>query len=418
MLDINYIRQNPEELKQNIKNRGLDPQEHDVDRLLEVDRKRRELLQKVEALRKERNEIAKSKNETAFARGKDIKQELKELEPQFKDSKDQCQTLINILPNLAAPDVPVGKDESENVVLRKWGEPKKFAFEPQDHLEIGESLGIIDVNRAGKVSGSRFGYLKGDLVLLEFALINLAFKTLTGEGFIPIIPPVLIKKEMMRGMGYLEHGGEEEMYLLDKDGLVLVGTSEQSIGPMHKDEVFDAKDLPRRYVGFSTCFRREAGSYGKDTRGILRVHQFNKVEMFSYTVPKNGDGEHKFLLSLEEKLMQKLKIPYQVVQMCTGDLGAPAARKYDIEAFLPGQSKYREVTSTSTTTDFQARRLNIKYKEGGKVDFVHMLNGTAFSERPLIAILENYQQENGSVTVPEVLREFVGKKTITPRNAS
>ena len=330
--------------------------------------------------------------------------------------------MLRQIPNLPAADVKTGKDESENEIIKKWGEPTKFLFEPKDHLAIGEALGIIDIERAAKVSGTRFYYLKGAGVVLEMALIQLALKTLTKEGFIPVIPPVLIKKQAMAGMGYLEHGGEEDMYVLEKDGLFLVGTSEQSIGPMHMDEVLDGKKLPLRYMGFSTCFRREAGAYGKDTRGILRVHQFDKVEMFSFTKPEESDKEHEFLLSLEEKLFQSLGIPYQVLKMCSGDLGAPAARKYDLEAWMPGQGKYREVTSTSTCTDYQSRRLNIKYREikdqKPATNYVHILNGTAFAiGRTLIAILENNQQEDGSVLIPEVLRDYTGFEKISPSNS-
>ncbi|MCR4264172.1 MAG: serine--tRNA ligase, partial [Candidatus Roizmanbacteria bacterium] len=306
-----------------------------------------------------------------------------------------------------------------------------FEFKPKDHLELGELHDIIDVKRASKVSGARFYYLKGDGALLEWALLQLAIETLTKEGFTPIIPPVLIKKSSMKAMGYLEHGGEEDMFVLDKDGLILVGTSEQSIGPMHMNEVFDKKDLPRRYFGYSACFRREAGSYGKDTRGIIRVHQFNKVEMFSFTTPENGDAEHDYFLSLEEKFLQALEIPYQVIKMCSGDLGAPAARKYDLEAWIPTQEKYRELTSTSTTTDFQSRRLNIKYREPGvpgvigsgvipvpsSFRYVHMLNGTAFSMgRPIVAILENFQEKDGSVRIPKVLQKWMGKEFISKEN--
>jgi seryl-tRNA synthetase len=330
------------------------------------------------------------------------------------------------IPNLPADDVKSGKDEGDNEVVRKWspspmapedrgGEPAQFDFKPKDHLDIGESLGILDVKHASKVSGSRFAYLKGDAVLLEFALVRFALEKLTQRGFIPIIPPVLIKKEAMQGMGYFEHGGMDDMYILDQDSLVLVGTSEQSIGPMYRDETFNAKDLPLRYAGFSTCFRREAGSYGKDTKGILRVHQFDKVEMFSFTRPEDGDKEHNLLLKIEEELMQALGIPYRVVKMCSGDLGAPAARKFDLEAWMPGQGKYREVTSTSTTTDFQSRRLNIRYKDGNESKYVHMLNGTAFAiGRTIIAILENYQQKDGTVRVPKVLKDYLGKDLLTP----
>lgn len=418
MLDIKLIREHPEKVKKGVAAKQLDPGL--VDKVLELDKKRAGLLKEIEDLRARRNEIAKKKPFDK-AQGKKIKDELKKKEPELKKVEGEYRQALYQIPNLPADDVKVGKDESENEVIRKWGEPTKFDFKPKDHLELGEALDIIDVKRAAKVAGTRFGYLKGDAVLLEFALVQYALETLTKEEFLPVIPPVLIKKDMMAGMGYLEHGGEEDMYLLEKDGLVLVGTSEQSIGPMHKDEILKTEDLPKRYVGFSVCLRREAGSYGKDTRGILRVHQFDKVEMFSFTQPKESDKEHEYLLSLEEKLLQGLEIPYRIVKMCSGDLGVPASRKYDLEAWMPGQGKYREVTSTSNTTDFQARRLNIKYQEKGlpagrqgKTDFVHTLNGTAYAiGRTIIAILENYQQKDGSVIIPKILQKWVGKERIS-----
>ncbi|MCP6719131.1 MAG: serine--tRNA ligase [Patescibacteria group bacterium] len=417
MLDIKFIRKNPKVIKEACKNKQV---KVDIDKLLEVDKKRLEILRALEDMRAKKN---KGSKEIVTAKSEKEKQkvilEMKELDKgndrlnkTFKELDRKFNGLMLQVPNLPLEDVPIGKDESENIIQREVGKKTKFNFKTKDHLEIGESLDLIDIKRAVKVSGSRFSYLKGDLVLLEFALVRLALDTLTKEGFIPIIPPVLIKKESMKDMGYMEHSGVDDMFVLDKDNLVLVGTSEQSIGPMHMNEVFNAKQLPRRYVGFSTCFRREAGSYGKDTKGIMRLHQFNKVEMFSYTTPEKGDEEHEFLLSMEEKLMQALKLPYRVSKMCSGDLGGPAARKYDLEAWMPGQDKYREVTSASTTTDFQARRLNIRYRDGQKIKFVHMLNGTAFAERPLIAILENYQQEDGSVLIPKVLQPYTGFKRI------
>ncbi len=409
MLDIQFIRENSEKVKKGVSAKQFDPKI--VDNVLLLDEKRRKLIVEVEDLRKRRNEIAEEGK--ASEEGKKVKEQLKKLEPELKGVEEKYKKALLEIPNPPASDVKVGKDESKNEVVKKHGEPTKFSFKPKDHLELGESLGIIDVERAAKVSGARFGYLKGDAVLLEMALVNFAFETLIKEGFTPVIPPVLIKTESMRGMGYMEHGGDEQMYVFEKDGLVLVGTSEQSLGPMHMGETFDAKNLPLRYVGFSPCFRREAGTYGKDTRGIFRVHQFDKVEMFSYTKPEESDKEHEYLLSLEEKLLGALKIPYQVVKMCSGDLGAPAARKYDLEAWMPGEGKYREVTSTSTTTDFQARRLNIKYREGDKAEYVHTLNGTAFAiGRTIIAILENYQQKDGSVVIPEVLQKWMGKEKI------
>jgi seryl-tRNA synthetase len=411
MIDVQLLRENPEKFKKATKDKQLSPSL--VNKALELDKKWRDKLQAVEKLRKERNILSKKATAENIKKAKKIKQDLKKVESELKNLEVEYQEALKQIPNSAADDVKAGKDESENEVVKKWGKPKKLSFKPKDHLELGEKLGIIDVKRAAKVSGSRFGYLKGDAVRLEFALVNLALETLTKEGFIPVIPPVLIKKEAMEGMGYLEHGGEEDMYVFDKDGLVLVGTSEQSIGPMHADEMLDAKTLPRRYMGFSTCFRREAGSYGKDTRGLFRVHQFDKVEMFSFTKAEESDEEHEFLLSLEEKIFRSLEIPYQISKMVTGDLGLPASRKYDIDAWMPGQDKFREVTSTSNTTDFQARRLNIRYKDKGKTEYVHMLNGTATAiGRTIIAILENYQQKDGSVKVPKVLQKWVGKKVI------
>jgi seryl-tRNA synthetase len=421
MLDIKYIRENKEKVKKGVADKQFDPTL--VDDVLELDDKRKTILQEVEELRAKRNSNADELKRTAQSKqkpdsalineGKKIKEELKEKEPKLSETEDKYLEALKKIPNPPAKDVKVGKDDSENEVIRKWGEPRKFDFTVKDSAQLGEELGIIDTERAAKVSGARFFYLKGDGVLLQFALEKLVMETLLKEGFVPVIPPVLIKRESMEGMGYMEHGGEDDMYVLEKDNLVLVATSEQSLGPLHSNEVLISKDLPRRYMGFSSCFRREAGSYGADTKGAFRVHQFQKVEMFSFVRPEEGDKEHEFLLSMEEKLLQAIKIPYQVAKMCSGDLGMPAARKYDLEGWFPSQEKYRELTSTSTTTDYQSRRLNIKYKEGEKTEYVHTLNGTGFSQRPILAILENYQQEDGSVVVPEVLRKWMGKEKIT-----
>lgn len=410
MLDINFIKNNPEKVKKGVRDKGYDPSV--VERVLKVDETRRQLISEIDKYRQERNKLGRQDLE----QGKKIKEMLRRLEPDLKAVEEEFKNLLFEIPNLPVPDVPVGKDESDNKVIKTWGKPKKFDFEPKDHLELGEILDVVDVKRAGKVSGTRFGYLKNEAVILEFALVNFAFDILTKEGFIPVIPPEFIKKESMRGMGYLEHGGGEEMYVFDKDNLVLVGTAEQAIGPMHMDEILEDKELPKRYVGLSNGFRREAGSYGKDTRGIFRVHQFHKVEMFSFTKPKDSDKEHEYLLSLEEKLVQGLQIPYQITKMCTGDLGHPAARKYDLNCWIPSQGKYRETHSTSTTTDYQARRLNIKYRNGNKTDFVHTINGTALAiGRTLITILENYQQKDGSVLVPKVLQKYTGFSKISPK---
>lgn len=407
MLDIKYIRENPEKVKEGCKKRGM---ECNVARVLELDKKRRELLGKIEALKAQQNKLGREDINQA----RKLKKEIKELEPHLQELEGGLRSLLSLFPNIPKDDVPVG-DESKNEVLRQVGKKPSFDFKAKDHLELGEQLGTIDIERAAKVSGSRFAYLKGELAVLEFALVELAMKTAMKEGFIPVIPPVFIKGEMMQAMGYVDTPEDlAERYYFEKEGLFLVGTAEQSVGPMHSKEVFNEKELPKRYVAFSTCFREEAGSYGKDTKGILRVHQFDKVEMFSFAHPEKSREEHAFLVSLEEKLWKALEIPYRVVQLATGDMARPSSSTIDIEAWLPGQAQYREVSSASNTTDFQARRLNIRFKtKGGKLEYVHMLNATAFAiGRTLIAIMENYQQKDGSIKIPRVLQKYAGKKVI------
>lgn len=403
MIDIKYIRENKKEVLKGIKAKGFSA---DIDALLALDEKRNVLRNKIEKLNADRKKTAEIKN---IERGKEIKIELVELESEEKNLDKQIYDILRKLPNLPLPEVPVGKDENDNVVLRELGDKPKFDFAVKDYMALGEKLGWIDTERAGKAIGSRFGYLLRDAVDLEFALIRFAFDMLKKEGFIPIVPPVFLKPEAMRGMGYLDYN-EDEVYRLEKDDLYLIGTSEQAIGAMHMNETLDTKSLPLRYAGFSSCFRREAGSYGKDTKGILRVHQFDKIEMFSFTKPEDSKKEHEFLLSMEEKLMRALQIPYHVLQICTGDLGVQAANKYDIEAWMPGQNQHRETHSTSNDTDFQSRRLGIKYKnpETGKNEYVHTLNGTAFAiGRMIIAIVENYQQKDGSIKIPTVLEGYI-----------
>lgn len=411
MLDINFIRDNAEKVKKATKAKNINPSI--VDRLLKVDTERRKILGEVEALRAKRNKFTKDD----IAEGKKLKVELSDKEDSLKIVEKDFSELIVQIPNPPAEDVKTGKDESENEVLRKEGSPSKFDFNIKDHLVLGQELGIINTEAASKVSGSRFGYLVGDAALLEFALVQYAMEVLSKEGFTPIVPPVLMKVPVFKKLGYSEHLGDENYYHVEagaeEEGYYLVGTSEHSVVPYFMDQTLDAKEFPKRFVSFSTCFRREAGSYGKDTRGILRVHQFDKVEMVSFTKPEDSDKEHEFLLSLEEKLLKSLEIPYQVVKMCSGDLGAPAARKYDLEAWIPSEKKYRELTSTSSCTDFQSRRLNIKYRDGVETGYVHTLNGTAFAiGRTIIAILENYQQKDRSVLIPKVLQKWMGKEYI------
>jgi seryl-tRNA synthetase len=420
MLDIKFIRNYPDRVKEGCKQKHV---KVDVDLLLEVDKKRREILQALEDMLAQKNKANKEIQEAKNKKEKDkIIFKMRELDKNsdrltktLKELEEEFNNLMLQIPNLPLADVPIGRDERDNVVLREWGEKPKFDFKPRDYLEITENLDLIDVKRAAKISGTRFGILKKGAVLLKFALRDLASEILIKEGFVPLDPPVMIKPERMQGMGYVERGSEEIYYFRD-DNLCLVGTAEQSIGPIHANEIFEEKDLPKRYFAFTPCFRREAGAYGKDTKGIFRVHQFDKIEMFSFCHPEKSSQEHQLFLEMEENLMQLLKIPYRVVQMCTGDLGDPAASKYDIEAWLPSENRYRETHSTSNCTDFQARRLNIRYKDKtGKLNFVHTVNGTAFAiGRTLIAIIENYQQKDGSILVPEVLQKYLSFKKIGP----
>jgi len=415
MLDIKFIRENPQKIKEACQKKGVNV---DIDNLLELDKKKRELLTKLENFRADQNKISKQKerNDEAISRAKELKNQTKKLELDIEAVESALDNLLILVPNIPFDEVPVGKDDSGNIVLKKVGKTPDFMFPIKDHLAIGENLGIIDIEKAAKVAGPRFGYIKGKAVLLELALIKLAFNILQKEKFEPILPPVMIKEEMATGTGYFEATDSEEAYFLPKDNLYLVGTSEQSLIAMHAKEVFNEKDLPKRYVGFSTCFRREAGSYGKDTKGILRVHQFDKVEMVSFCKSEDSKKEHQLLLSLEEKLMRLLKLPYQVVNVCTGDLGRPAAAKYDIETWLPSEKRYRETHSTSNCTDFQARRLNIRWHDKlGRSNFVHTLNGTVFAiGRIIIAILENNHQKDGSVKIPKILQKYTGFKVIHP----
>ena len=420
MLDIKFIRENPEVVRKGAEAKNV---KLDLDKLISVDDRRRALITEMESLQATKNAASKeiprlqgADRDAKILEMKEVDGKTEKLKIELESVEKEFVRLMLDVPNIPKEDVIIGKDDSENTVLRTWGEPTKFNFTPKEYTTLGTELDIIDTDRATKTSGARFGFLKGDGALLEIALVNFAISKLIKHGFKLIMPPYMVKEEIMRGMGYMEHGGVDEIYRVEGEDLYLIGTSEQVIGGMHKDEIFPVEQLPLRYIGYSACFRKEAGSYGKDTKGILRVHQFDKIEMFSYTTPEHSDKEHLFLLSVEEELMQDLKLPHQVLNICSGDLGDTAARKYDIEAWIPSQQKYRETHSTSTTTDFQSRRLNVRYKnkETDKNEFVHMLNGTAFAiGRTIIAIIENYQQEDGSITIPEVLVPFMfGKKEI------
>jgi len=425
MLDIKFIRDNPDKVKEGIAKKQV---KIDIDRLLALDEARRGSLQKIESLRAEQNKLGKED----IVKAQGIKAEIKSLEPALANTEKELNSLMRQLPNLPLDDVPVGKDERDNVVLREVGSKPKFDFQPKDYMEIAERLGLIDTETAAKVSGTRFGYLKREAVLLEFALINHAFNVLTSESsikkiadsikkgypaktFIPVMPPVMIKPEVFVKMARLSERDKDERYYLPQDDLYLVGSSEHTLGPMHMDEIIEEKNFPLRYVGFSTCFRREAGAYGKDTRGILRVHQFDKVEMESFVAPENSVLEQNFFVAIQEYLMRSLAIPYQVVMICAGDMGAPDARQVDIEAWMPSQDKYRETHTADLMTDYQSRRLNTRMKrKDNKIEFVHMNDATVLAiGRTLIAIIENYQQKDGSVAVPKVLQKYTGFKRIS-----
>ena len=412
MIDVNLIRQNPDAVKIGLKAKNIAPGL--VDDFLALDENWRNTTKECDDLRAQLNALSK---ERKIEDAKVVKGKIKELEGGLAEIEKKRGELLDGFPNLPDSDWPVGKDENENKVLREVGEKPKFDFKPSDYLMLAEKHGIVDTERAAKVVGTRFGYLFKEAVLLELALVQFAFEKLIKKGFTPVIPPVMIKPDVYKAMGRLAGAQEEERYRLKNDDLYLVGSAEHTIGPIHMDEVLDAKDLPRRYVGFSTCFRREAGSYGKDTKGILRVHQFDKVEMFSFAHPDKSKEEHEFMLAMQEELMKELGFHYRVVQICTGDMGWTDAAQYDIEVWLPGQNQYRETQSCSNTTDFQARGINCKFRISNnsniKPEYLHTLNATAFPiGRMLIAIIENFQQKDRSIAIPKVLQKYTGFKKI------
>jgi len=417
MLDIEQIRTKPEEVKKAIQRKGADPAL--VDEVILIDRNRRRVLSELE---RAQGELNKSSKDIAGLHGQQkidaINQasvssaKVKELKPEADAAQAEYLDLMLQIPNPPQDDVIDGASDKDNKVNRTVGETPKFSFKPLDHVELGEKLDLIDIERAGKISGSRFYFLKNELVQLEFALVQYAMEVLTAEKFVPMIVPILLNREAMTGAGYLP-AGEDEIYKT-QDDLFLAGTSEQPLAGYHTGEIIDVKKLPLRYTGFSSCFRREAGSHGKDVRGILRAHQFDKVEMFSFCQPKDSVKEHEYLVLLEEKIVSGLGLPYQVIDICAGDLGSPAAKKYDLETWMPGQEQYRETHSCSNCTDFQARRLNIRYRDkDGKVATLHTLNGTAIAiGRMLIAIMENGQQKDGSIKIPEILHKWLPFKEI------
>ena len=412
MIDIKLIRENPELVKSSQRGRGED--ESIVDRLLEIDTKRRDAISAFETVRAEQNLLSKSvgaakgdEKAALLEKAKTLAAQVKEADAKRAELEAQTNEIAKLLSNVLDPEAPIG-GEADFKVIEHVGEPRKFDFEPKDHVELGKLLGAIDTERGAKVAGARSYYLTGPGALLELALVNYAIKQATKAGFIPVIPPVLVNPPAMEGTGFLGQAAEN-VYHIEKDDVYLVGTSEVPLAAYHMDETLDAAKLPIRYTGYSPCFRREAGSYGKDTRGIIRVHQFEKVEMFVFAKPEDAKAEHKRLLQWEKDFLNAMGIPYRVLDIASGDLGSSANRKFDIEAWIPTQNAYREVTSTSNCTEFQARRLNIRMKDENGTRPLATLNGTLVAvPRMIVAILENNQNADGSVNVPEVLQDYMG----------
>jgi seryl-tRNA synthetase len=399
LIDLRAARADPEGFRAALARKGAAEQ---FDELLAADERWRELETQASELRAQTKTKGKPPPEQLEQlRGQ--KAELQRVEAEHEEAVQRRQELLDRVPNPPDPSVPDGVSEDDAVEVRRVGEPPSFSFEPRDHLDLAAGRGWIDLERAARVSGARFAYRVGEVALLELALYRFALDRLVAKGFVPVLPPVLVREEAMYGTGFLPTD-QVNIYRIERDELYLTGTSEVGLASFHLGEELD--ELPRRYVGYSTNFRRESGAAGKDTRGMFRVHQFDKVEMFVFTEPDRSIEEHDALLALEEELVQELGLPYRVVNVAAGDLGASAAKKYDIEAWFPAQERYREITSTSNTTDYQARRLGIRFRRGGKLEPVHTLNGTAMTARWLIALLENFQDEGGEIAVPEILTGF------------
>ena len=411
MIDPQLLKTNVEVIKENLKKRDL---KIDLEILTKLDEERRAIKFESEKLRSEQKKLGKEiatsegdQKNKLLNKAEKLSEKVKQLSDENQKKDEQFFNEWIKIPNIVNPSSPVGKTDEDNKELKKVGTPKNIVS-PLSHLNIGENLGLINVEKASSVSGSRFSYLFGDLVKIQFNLVSFAMNKLSEKGFNPTIPPVLVRENALYGTGFFPDDSDQ-VYEIPNDDLFLVGTSEVSLAALHSDEIVSYDSLPIRYAGYSTCFRREAGTYGKDTSGIFRVHQFDKVEMFSFCSPEKSDEEHEFILSIEEEILQELEIPYRVVDVCTGDLGSSAAKKYDIEAWIPSQEQYREVTSCSNTTDFQARRLNIRTKIDKNSTLLHTLNGTAIAVgRILIALLENNQTKDGNVEFSENLSKILG----------
>lgn len=424
MLDYKFIKDNLDAVKENIKNRNMTA---DADKVVELYDKRTALVTKQQDLQQQRNENAKAmkqklddeKRQELIQAGKKIKEDIAEVEKELSQIEIDLDTAARQIPNMIHPDAPIGKLDTENLEVKKVGTPRKFDFEPKDHVQLAEELDLLDFDRGTKVSGPKFYYLKNEAVFLEQALIQYALNILRKHGFEIFITPDIAREEILKGIGFNPRGNESNVYSIEGEGTCLVATAEITLGGYHSGEILDKAKLPLMYGGLSHCFRREAGAAGQFSKGLYRVHQFDKVEMFVYSTPEQSDELHHKLREIEEEIFTGLGLPFHVVDTCSGDLGAPAYRKWDLEAWMPGRNggEYGEVTSTSNCTDYQARRLNIKYKDDdGKNKYVHTLNGTAIAVgRAMLAILENYQNEDGSVTIPPALVPLCGFDKIEPK---
>jgi seryl-tRNA synthetase len=413
VIDLKAARQEPDRYRAALDRRGA---AGDFDALLAADSRWREQTERAESLRAAQKRSSRGKpTEDELAALRQLSDELTAATEEQAHAARERDSLLARIPNLPDPTAADGMDEEDAELVRTWGEPPVFSFEPRDHLDLGSPAGWIDMARGSRLSGSRFAYRIGDVALAEMALYRYVIDKLAGKGFLPVLPPVLAGQRAMYGTGFLPTE-ESNLYLLEKDELYLTGTSEVALAGIHADERLEEADLPAKYAAFTTNFRREAGAAGKDTKGMFRVHQFDKVEMYIYCLPEQSQDFHAELLAHEEEIAQELGIPYRVMNIAVGDLGAPAAKKYDIEAWFPVQQRYREITSCSNTTDYQARRLNIRFRRDGKLEFAHTLNGTGATARALLSVMENFQDERGTVTVPQVLRPFGAPATLgTPR---
>lgn len=416
MIDPRTLRDNPDLVRRSLERRGSSI---DLDEIIDLEERARSVQGEAEQARAAQREAGKEiarlegdAKQEAIAAVSELAEKVKALTAKADELAAAFETQWLTVPNLVDDTAADGFEEEDGEVLREVGVKPEFGFEASDYAALGESLDIIDTNRAAKVSGSRFGYLKGQAAMLEFSLVRWAMDRLSAAGHVPMIPPVLVREEALVGTGFFP-ADRDQVYAVPSDDLYLVGTAEVPLAAYHGDEIFDGEDLPARYAGFSTCFRREAGTYGKDTTGIFRVHQFDKVEMFVFCRPEDSPAEHERLLELEETLIKELELPYRVVNIAAGDLGASAAKKYDIEAWFPSQGRYREVTSCSNTTDYQARRLRVRYRAESGNETAHTLNGTACAVgRTILALLENHQQADGSILIPEALRPYTGFERI------